>query len=88
MSTRKLSDITVENILNLTRTGKIISPAFEMGVRGPDLPSLETFDLLYVLPPFADTGVLKGLFTMLEYPGLLLHDSPSLSLMLLFRFKH
>jgi len=53
----------------------MFSPAFEMGVGGHDLPSLEAFAFC-VLPPFADTGVLKGLFVMLltlVYPGLLLH---------------
>lgn len=65
-----------------------------MGVGGHDLPSLVAFALC-VLPPFADTGVLKGLLVMLltlVYPGLLLHfcacDSPSLSFIPLFRFMY
>lgn len=50
-------------------------PAFDAGVGGADLlPFGPPFDLLYVLPPLAETGVCIGLLARLVYPGLLVQS--------------
>ena len=69
--------------------GQNFSLAFDTGVWGVDLLAFEAFDLLFILPPLADTGVWKGLLDMLVTPGLLVHwlDSTSLLSTVLFFFN-